>query len=842
MKRKNTLWSLVLALVMVLGVIAPLGALAAEPGTGDAQASNAKTTKQVTLHKMLVTKDALKPRKVTVNTAADKEKENLVTKIIVAKVEKDGEKEVTNYYEGSRKLDSTDPTDAKFIAKYAESAPVFPGQSGLDGKDYDGNEITDLKGYFGSETQMPNVYFVWKEQDSEKYIAAEHDKEGNVTNPLKPALNQKMEEKAGKKVPVKDADGNDVYEYETTTDIEKAMGGKTTSTGLNFDTTNLKGAFEIKEVKEKSTYKSADGKVIANQIAVPVKITLPLVNEKGVVEVAHVYPKNVEDKPQIDKNFRKPKDKDGKALKDEKNKDIIEMKPVDNADKTKNDQTTIDKGAVYGDNNDQLKAKAKVTVGDKVPYEVKSKINAGSAYERLVWNDAMTNGLTYNKKSLNIVVQTVVPEGKTPEKISLTADTDYKLVEDDKGFRLQMTESGLKKISEKTLAKPEGKDVEVILTYSATVNGTAKVDKSEKNNVTLEYGHKPGKDIEERSVKPKNKELTVKKSFKGGDATDGLQIVYTLKKGNDVKASVTLDNSITSGIIDLGNGIKFEVTGAFNGKFTGLDDEEGWKIIERVAGFNPEYGVYNKETKKYDEDQAGEVTITNKKDNDNPKPLEPKTPEVVVGGKKFVKTTETATELLAGAKFVIKTEDGTKYLNAKSVDTVKTEQEKLKKAKDALEAAVKAYNERKDDTNEASLKEAVNTTQKAYNDAFKTAGIRYEWGAKGDSTIVLVSNSKGQFMIEGIAYGKYKLEEIQPPKGYAKIPDVDFTVAEGTKTDTNIKYDVDKSADNDAKQVINKKVTIPQTGGMGTALFMVVGVALMGGAFIAMRKRSAEQA
>lgn len=51
MKRKNTIWSLVLALVMVLGVIAPLGALAA---------SDAKETKTVTLHKLMMTPDKLK--------------------------------------------------------------------------------------------------------------------------------------------------------------------------------------------------------------------------------------------------------------------------------------------------------------------------------------------------------------------------------------------------------------------------------------------------------------------------------------------------------------------------------------------------------------------------------------------------------------------------------------------------------------------------------------------------------------------------------------------------------------------------------------------------------------
>ena len=198
---------------------------------------------------------------------------------------------------------------------------------------------------------------------------------------------------------------------------------------------------------------------------------------------------------------------------------------------------------------------------------------------------------------------------------------------------------------------------------------------------------------------------------------------------------------------------------------------------------------------------------------------------------------------MAGAKFVVKNGEK-KYLSAKSVDTVEAEKAKLAAAQKALNDAVKAYNERQEGADETQLKKDIDAAQKTYNEAFKTAGIRYEWVADKNAAgvVQLSSNSKGQFMIEGIEYGTYKLEEIEAPKGYAKINDVEFTVAEGTKdTDVNIKYEKADQANN-AKQVINKKVTIPQTGGMGTALFMVAGIALMGGAFIAMRKRSAEQA
>ena len=713
MKRKNTLWSLVLALVMVLGVIAPLGALAA---------SDATETKTVTLHKLMMTKDKLK--------AWDSDK-----------IEEAG-------YNGSQDLAA----------------------------------LRALEGVGQDVREVPDVFFAWQEVGKEKVADKDQYIKGEVVD--------------GVMTPVFDGD-NLVY----TTNIDEAFGGKTKDNGIKFDTTKLKGSFLIQEIKEKSTYKTDDGMVIAGQKAIPVEITLPLVNEEGVVENAHVYPKNTQEKPKIDKNFAK---KNG-------------LTAIEDA------EGNINAGADIA-NYDKAKAKAQAEVGKKIPYEVVTKIDADTSYERLIWNDIMTNGLTFNK---DVKVE-------ADNNISLALDVDYKLAQDDNGFRLQMTDAGLAKIKAVTTGA-DAKDVNIKLTYSATVNGTAVVDNPEKNNVKLEYGHKKGEDLKKNDVTPKDGKLNVVKNFSEGAKTDGLKLVYTLEKDGKAVASVALDNTITNKTIDLGNGIKFVVgKKAFNGEFTGLgEDAAGWKISERVAGYNPAYA---------ETDVAGTVTITNNEDKDNPTPLEPTTPEVVVGGKKFVKTTEVATELLAGAKFVVKNGEN-KYLSAKSVDTVEAEKAKLAAAQKALNDAVKAYNERQEGADETQLKADIDAAQKTYNEAFKTAGIRYEWvpDKNAAGVVELSSNSKGQFMIEGIEYGTYKLEEIEAPKGYAKINDVEFTVAKGNTKDVNIKYAAD-SAESDAKQVINKKVTIPQTGGMGTMIFMVAGLALMGGAFIAMRKRSAEQA
>ena len=885
---KKKILSLIMALVMLVGVFSPLTAFADNANTPEDN-KNISTkpdavTNSVTLHKMLMTKENVKARKVTVNTGT-KENPNMDERVIV---QKDGK----YYYAASnQELSTTSEPDSKYIAGFASGTPVFPGYSGLDGTKYDGQEIKGLEAYFGSQTQMPNVFFAWQVVGKETKTIKVNGEDKTVPQYIKKAADST--ETLYK--PAFDKDGN----LELTTNIDEAFGGLTTDTGIKFDTSKLKGSFLIQEVKEKSKYQN-EGKTIVDQRAVPVEITLPLVNDQGTVLDAHVYPKNVEDHPLIDKNFVRRHGLEEAIAKGGKTNEIINA------------------GAQY-ENYQKEKAKVTADVGRVIPYEVKTKIAKGTAYEKLIWNDNMTNGLTYNKdlgtsktyKDLLVkdennkeATKDVVTgikvykkeagalDSKTNKKAdveeTLTKGTDYTITEDDKGFRLMFTDAGLEKVSK--ITKPadvngvaqEAYDVEVVLTYTATVNGSTKVDNPEKNNITLEYGHKKGKDIEKKDVKPSNKEINVDKSFDPAldeAAKKDLVLSYTLKEGETVVGTVTLTkDDAKDTVFDLGNGIKFVVTGEFKGKFTGLDDTKTYSFYERVAGYNPVYT---------ETDAAGTVIITNKKDNDNPPPLNPTEPKVVTGGKKFVKTndkekTDQELKRLLGAQFVVKKEVGEKtyYLVSKADAAKKNDQAALLEAEKAYRGAIDLYNEAiKKATGKDTAEKEKNVTIKlpkptqadpkateeikgktnienkiaelrvAYEAAFKTAGTLYDWKEKGTgkaeditNVVKISSDAEGRFEIQGLAYGKYKLEEIKTPEGFAKISDQPFTVAEGSYTGDKAELQYNK-ANTDAgygQQVKNKEVTIPQTGGIGTVLFTVVGIGLMAGAVMAMKKNREE--
>lgn len=72
---------------------------------------------------------------------------------------------------------------------------------------------------------------------------------------------------------------------------------------------------------------------------------------------------------------------------------------------------------------------------------------------------------------------------------------------------------------------------------------------------------------------------------------------------------------------------------------------------------------------------------------------------------------------------------------------------------------------------------------------------------------------------------------------------MDFKVEKGSYStkDVNIKYNTKDEA-NSAKQVVNKKVTIPQTGGIGSLIFIVAGIVIMAIAFAMKRRNSYEEA
>lgn len=197
-------------------------------------------------------------------------------------------------------------------------------------------------------------------------------------------------------------------------------------------------------------------------------------------------------------------------------------------------------------------------------------------------------------------------------------------------------------------------------------------------------------------------------------------------------------------------------------------------------------------------------------------------PKVKTGGKKFIKVAESNhATTLAGAVFELY--DGTTQI--KWTDA-------LIKANATAIAAGKF----------AADKNGTATTA-------PTAG----------QPIYLMSDGSGLFEIKGLEYTNwkkterdgttkdithdYKIKEVKAPKDYGFIKDsIGFTVDDKSYKDDATGYPENTHDAKGNMLVENRDLTIPQTGGIGTMIFMVAGLALMGGAFIAMRKRSAEQA
>ncbi len=203
-----------------------------------------------------------------------------------------------------------------------------------------------------------------------------------------------------------------------------------------------------------------------------------------------------------------------------------------------------------------------------------------------------------------------------------------------------------------------------------------------------------------------------------------------------------------------------------------------------------------------------------------------KEPKVKTGGKKFVKVAESdPNRKLAGAVFELY-DGGTQV-----------------KWTDALIAA-----------NKAAIEAGKFATDK---NGTPTSGTV---SPKKDQPIYLLSDGSGLFEIKGLEYSEwdkpnkedegttkvthdYKIKEIKAPEGFAIIEgEITFTVDDNSYKDNAEGYPANTHDDQGNRIVKNRDLTIPQTGGMGTMIFMVAGLALMGGAFIAMRKRSAEQA
>ncbi|WP_153047998.1 prealbumin-like fold domain-containing protein, partial [Streptococcus suis] len=146
-------------------------------------------------------------------------------------------------------------------------------------------------------------------------------------------------------------------------------------------------------------------------------------------------------------------------------------------------------------------------------------------------------------------------------------------------------------------------------------------------------------------------------------------------------------------------------------------------------------------------------------------------------------------------------------------------------AEEAYRAAVKAKNE-------------VDTKKAERDAAYEALNMQWEWVNDKSQAFTFISSTDGKFEVKGLKQGTYYLEETKAPEGYALLSTgIEFQVQQGSWNDNRAKLSIDQHT-----QIRNKKVTIPQTGGIGTLVFTVVGLSAMAFAFIAMKKRQSEEA
>ena len=535
-------------------------------------------------------------------------------------------------------------------------------------------------------------------------------------------------------------------------------------------------------VESSKTITDSEGKqqTITGGAAVPFGLALPLFKADGSVNKdIHVYPKNTTaNEPKVDKDF------EGEA----------------NAEQDRNE---IDKNI-----------KKDVKVGDNQPYDIETIIPAGANYKTAAWTDQMTEGLTFNN-------DVTVKMGAKGQETDLDK-ADYKVTPDGNGFVLELTETGLAKINNKP------NEVRLLVKYSATVNENAKVERQERNDVIFHYGNDPHHGNTPYPTKPSNGDLTVTKDFP--DVTGGWA------KGEEVEVTL-IDAHTGKPAENLPNGQTAKVTLSETKKthkWTGLDNDKQYIVKETFkAGDEVTY------VKQAD----GTIKIEDRK-TDNPTPKDPQEPGLVTYGHRFQKVDHEG-KGLANAEFIVKNNitgdaDNGKVLAQKEAKDLAEEEAAYQAAEKAYKDAVKENKKTAEEI--AKLKE---TRDKAY------VKVNTQWQWIEDKTVdnvehkgayVFKSGTDGYFKVTGLMPGAYQLVETKQPDGYAKLTKpYDFTIAEGSTGVTELKG----GKLEDAKgfdQIENKKVIIPQTGGIGSLIFIVAGLAIMTVAFVAMRKRNAVNA
>ena len=602
---------------------------------------------------------------------------------------------------------------------------------------------------------------------------------------------------------------------------------------------------------------------ITKSIAVPFALAVPVLLDKNIqgngtpeapqykagdyfLSTVHVYPKNEKEDVEMAKGYVK---KDGKKTKI----DSEELTKTLTQDEI---QTWKDKyGSEYKKYLDEKEA-IDARKGSAIPYEVPTLLKKGQKYTDASWSDRMTKGLSFVKESdvtnvegsAKLKLEVKFPNEQAFTEVTNTKnDIKYTLTEKDNGFDLELKATYLETINKQLLKG----NVEFKLTYYAYLNGESVVDKKENNNITFI----PGKPNPGGKITPTNGEFDVKKTWSDKNDNRDTKVTYLLEKDGKTVAEVVLDGSgniLEENYITPEEGkqqIKFTLDGTdkYSGKFTNLDNAE-YTVHEFVNGYEAKFTP-----------GKNKMDIKNEF---NPTVITPRPPKVTTYNFKFVKT-DGGKNRLAGAEFYV-TRAGennqTEYLafdskvnaaNKGAYETAETNYNKaiadLNKAleKGEISADNKATINGQAYETKAEAEEAITALATTRDKAYAAMKVMWTWTTEKTKGHKFVSNKNGQIVVDGLAYGNYELLEETPPTGFAKLSaPIKFTVGTvGTTNQTayDIKYELADKTDT-ALEVKNKKVTIPQTGGIGSLIFIVAGAAIMIGAFVAYKKSQAVEA
>lgn len=191
-------------------------------------------------------------------------------------------------------------------------------------------------------------------------------------------------------------------------------------------------------------------------------------------------------------------------------------------------------------------------------------------------------------------------------------------------------------------------------------------------------------------------------------------------------------------------------------------------------------------------------------------------PKVYTGERKFVKTDSADRTVLAQATFVVKNDK-------------KTETPYLKKDENGNVSWV------------AEIKDATPFTTND-NGEIIVGKLQFTYAVVGKPQDIDEVTLDKETQLND-----YKLVETQAPKDYAKLEDpIPFEITPDSYKSGAVKIDqgkaLDAKTDGTHTEIKNTKLTIPQTGGIGSVIFIVAGLAIMAGAFVAYRKSQAVEA